>query len=216
MMHISKRKLWADNKGFFVPVAVQIWSADAERGHSQRLTLHLAVGWLRFPGGNDLCDTDRWLSNCSWLKSNKHAAASPSLVHMIELLHVAACGLDITAQDRFLKCAPSSFPLFLLPPPPISSVPKQKPPLWENHSALSCTHIRFSPCPASLFTNCRRTLQPLHDSSRCLKYLKWLVATKECESNFPQGWGANLIALAEEKGQRPPRASRSGPGCWVK
>lgn len=54
------------------------------------------------------------------------------LVHMIELLHVTACGLDITALDRFLKCAPSSFP-----PSPSSF------PLYPNKSLSGKTAQRW-------------------------------------------------------------------------
>lgn len=55
-------------------------------------------------------------------------------MYMIEFLHVTACGLDITAQGHFLKCAPSNSPH----PRLISSTPKQKLPLWEKCSA---THV---------------------------------------------------------------------------
>lgn len=78
--------------------------------------------------------SDRWLSNWTRPNTNKHTVALWNM-YTIEFLHVTACGLDITVQGHFLKCAP----LQLSPPPRlISSIPKQKLLLWEKCSA---THV---------------------------------------------------------------------------
>ena len=117
-----------------------------------------------------------------------------------------------SVQGHFLKCAPPpSTPQPLL----ISSIPKQKLPLWENCSATSASawsqnhaHNQTLRSTASLFTN-YRVVQLLPGTARCLLCSKWLVqrsaeklsSHKHASQNFHKIQKQSLCALFEPEGK---------------
>lgn len=92
---------------------------------------------------------------------------------MIEFSHVTACGLDITVQGHFLKCAPSTHPTSFPPYPNKSCFSgKSAQPLMFLHKAKTMLASRLW-SSACLFKN-YRALQLFPDSVQCL------ICSKEC------------------------------------
>lgn len=119
---------------------------------------------------------DRWLSNWTWLNTNTHSGLvqpQPWNMPMIEFSHVTACGLDITVQGHFLKCAPSTHPTSFPPYPNKSCFSgKSAQPLMFLHKAKTMLASRLW-SSACLFKN-YRALQLFPDSVQCL------ICSKEC------------------------------------
>lgn len=139
-------------------------------------------------------------------------------LHTIEFLHVTGCGLDITVQGHFLKCAPvqpHSPPPIPFPPHPnkkAASVGKVPRPLMSPHGAQKPALLAGETLWSSayLYTS-DRTLQRLSDVMKRPFDVFKITSLKQRANNLahPNIWvkistriskRRSLIALAETNG----------------
>lgn len=149
------------------------------------------------------------------LGSTQHKQTHTGLVkpllwnmHMTEFLVVTACGLDITVQGHFLRCAP----LQLTPPPPHFLYTQTKAASLGKVLGHFCFYIKPAPCSQAdslvdtvLFTNCR-ALQHLPDALRC-----WRCPKKTCNSAFSQA--AEMSYWTQRAAIIP--VLHLWYGCWI-